>query len=79
MVTAYVIVKVYPGEENKVSQEILKIKGILEAAFTWGYSDMLLKVKTDSLEELREMIFNKLRKIPGINDTQTVIVSEYFL
>jgi len=78
-VIAYVSVKVDPGKEYDVAQEIGKIDGIAEAALTYGFSDILLKVNVESIEALNELVFNKIRKIQGIKDTQTVIVSEYLL
>jgi DNA-binding Lrp family transcriptional regulator len=79
MVVAYIIVKVDPGREGEVTEKIVEVHGVTEGALTWGYSDILLKVNVDSIEKLRNVIFNTIRKIPGINDTQTIIVSEYFL
>ncbi len=79
MVVAYVVVKVEPGREGEVTKKIVKVDGVTEGALTWGFSDILLKVNVESIDKLRDVVFNVLRKIPGINDTQTIIVSEYFL
>jgi DNA-binding Lrp family transcriptional regulator len=79
MVTAYVMVKVTPGQEWDVSQNIINVKGVSKAALTWGISDLFLKVDVESMEELKEIVFQEIRKIPGITDTQTIIVSEYIL
>ncbi len=78
MVTAYIIVKVSPGKEADVMQELVKTNGIAEGAVTWGFSDILLKVNVDSTDELKDIVFKTIRKIEGITDTQTIIVSEYF-
>lgn len=79
MVTAYVLMKVEPGKESEVWQNIAKIKGIREAALTWGFCDMLLKVNVESTKKLTDVVMYKLRKIPKVKDTHTIIVSEYLL
>ena len=78
MVTAYIIVKVEPGKEGDVTQELVKINGITEGTLTWGFSDVLLKVNVESDEKLKDIVFKIIRKIPGITDTETIIVSETF-
>jgi len=79
MVTAYVLVKVEPGKEGEIAEDIGKLKDIREAALTWGFCDILLKVDVESREKLSDLVFQGLRKIPGVKETQTIIVSEYIL
>jgi len=75
MVMAYVLVKVEPGKESGVAQEIVKIKGVREAAWTYGFCDILLKAEVESMEKLDKVIFKNLRKTPGVISTETIIVS----
>jgi DNA-binding Lrp family transcriptional regulator len=72
---AYVLVKIYPGKECGVACEIGKIKEITEAAWTYGFCDMMLHVKTESTKELEEVVLNRIRNIPGVQSTQTINVS----
>jgi DNA-binding Lrp family transcriptional regulator len=79
MVRAYVTLQVEPGKEPDVGQNLMKIGGIAEAALTYGFCDILLKVDVESVEALKNMVFQKLRKIEGVRETQTIIVSEYLI
>ncbi len=79
MVTAYVAIKVEPGNESKLLQKLMKIKGIREAALSWGFCDILLKVEVESNKKLTDLVFLKIRKIPEVKETQTIIISEYIL
>ncbi len=79
MVRAYICLKVEPGKEGKVAESLVKISGIAEAAWTYGFCDILLKVDVGSVEDLNDMVFHKVRAIEGVHDTQTIIVSEYLL
>jgi len=36
---------------------------------------MMLHVKTESTQELEEVVLNGIRKIPGVQSTQTIAVS----
>ena len=72
---AYVLVKIHPGKESGVACEIGRIEEITEAAWTYGFCDMMLHVKAESTEELEEVVLNRIRKIPGVQSTQTITES----
>lgn len=72
---AYVLVNIHPGKESGVACEVAKIKQITEAAWTYGFCDMMLDVKAESMEQLEDVVLNRIRKIPGVQSTQTITVS----
>jgi len=72
---AYVLVKVEPGKESGVAQEIVKVKEVKEAAWTYGFCDILLKAEVESMPDLDKIVFRKLRRTPGVISTETIIVS----
>ena len=72
---AYVLVKVEPGKESGVAREIVKAKEVKEAAWTYGFCDILLKAEAESMNELDKIVFNRIRKTPGVTSTETIIVS----
>jgi len=72
---AYVLVKVEPGKENGVAREIVKAKEVREAAWTYGFCDILLKTEAASINELDKIVFNRIRRTPGVVSTETIIVS----
>jgi DNA-binding Lrp family transcriptional regulator len=72
---AYVLVKVEPGKESGVAQEIVRVKAVKEAAWTYGFCDILLKAEVESMPDLDKIVFNKLRRTPGVISTETIIVS----
>jgi DNA-binding Lrp family transcriptional regulator len=71
----YVLVKVQPGKESGVARETVKIEGITEAMWTYGFCDILFKVNVRSVEELNKVVLRKIRMIPGVRSTETIIVS----
>jgi DNA-binding Lrp family transcriptional regulator len=72
---AYVLVKVEPGKESGVAQEIVRVKEVKEAAWTYGFCDILLKAEVESMPDLDKIVFRKLRRTPGVISTETIIVS----
>ncbi|MFH0848869.1 MAG: Lrp/AsnC ligand binding domain-containing protein [archaeon] len=75
IVIAYSMVKVEPGRESGVAQEILKIDGVREASWTSGFCDIMFRAEAGSVKELGRTVLKRVRKTPGVVRTETVVVS----
>jgi len=71
--TAYVLINCDLGSEEKVISELKSIKGVVEVHGTFGAYDILAKVEAGLVEELRETITWKIRKIANIRSTLTLM------
>ncbi len=76
MPIAFVLINTEPANEEKVLQEVVKIEGIEEAYILYGVYDILAKIKTESMENLKQTIIWQIRKIEGVVSTLTLIVAE---
>ena len=76
MPTAYILVNCTLGSEEKIISEIAKLSDVKEVRGTYGVHDIFVKVKTDNTEALNHTITSKVRKIPGITSTVTLVVIE---
>jgi len=76
LISAYILAKVETGKDRQVLREISKIPGVNKASMTLGTYDLCIEVSFETMEELDEFIFDKLRKIPKIRETVTIICSE---
>jgi len=76
MPEAYVLAKVEIGKDRKILETIKKLAGATEVTFTYGAYDLHAKVKFDTMEELDDFIFEKMRKISGIKETMTLVVPD---
>ena len=76
MILAYVLAKVEAGKDRETLNGIKKISGVKRARATYGTYDLVVEVSFDSIEELDEFVFDRLRKIPHVKETVTVICSE---
>ncbi len=82
ILTAYVLVHydIYAfGNKNdleKLRIELLCLPKVEEVKYITGQFDILLKVRLKDMDELSTIILNKLRKIPGIGQTESIFVLE---
>ena len=74
MDTAYVLVKSEMAHEMDVMNEILKIDNVKEAKGTFGVYDIFIKIQSDSLKEIEDIITKKIRKIKHVISTDTLSV-----
>jgi DNA-binding Lrp family transcriptional regulator len=76
MPSAYVLFNVSPGFEAYVLNEAKKIGGIQEAYVSYGVYDLILKVKAHTNEELKELVMFKLRRLPNVTATLTLMLND---
>lgn len=68
---AFVVVTCFPGEENKTKEFLNEIPQVKDSNFVKGAFDILVKIKTSSAYELREMLW-KIRSFPSVRSTLTL-------
>ncbi|MEM4033448.1 MAG: Lrp/AsnC ligand binding domain-containing protein, partial [Sulfolobales archaeon] len=64
------------GSENEVAQILSKIEGVKEVYEVYGIYDIVVKVEAQTHEALREIIINRIRRIPKVKSTTTMLVIE---
>ncbi len=74
MVKAYILIKAKVGKEENVLKEILGLSVTEEAHKVFGPYDIVAEVRGRDMETLIEIITEKVRKIDGIEDTQSILV-----
>jgi DNA-binding Lrp family transcriptional regulator len=74
MVKAYVLIKAHVGKEDAVLREVLSLSVTDEAHKVFGPYDIVAEVRGRDMETLVEIITEKVRKIDGIEDTQSILV-----
>ncbi len=76
MVQAYILIKVEAGRDAEVHKEIAQLSNIEKVNATYGIYDLIIEVELSKIEELDVFVFNKLRKVPGVKETATLIISK---
>jgi len=79
MVTAFVLVKVGTSEQlnfvKTVKEDVSKIRGVKNVYSVFGRYDLVVQVDASNLEELSRTIIDKMRAIPGVLSTESLIMS----
>ena len=73
MATKHVLINCEVGSEEAVISELKSIEEVVEVHGTFGAYDILAKVSSNQVEALRETITWKIRKIPKIRSTLTLM------
>ena len=61
---------------DSVAEELQKIKAIIRLNYTTGNYSMFIEIVCKDIDELREVLHDKLQKIKGIERTETFISLE---
>jgi DNA-binding Lrp family transcriptional regulator len=76
MPTAYVLINCDLGSEESIIGELKKLRETVEVSGVYGVYDIVAKVRSDTMEKLRETITWHVRKIDKVRSTLTMIVIE---
>lgn len=76
MPEAIVLVNTDIGSEEEVLNKISNIEGVTEVYVVYGVYDLVVKVSASTTEELKDIISSKIRKLPNVRSTLTMIVVE---
>ena len=73
MAEAYILINCEIGSEEDVITSLKSVPGIKEVHGTFGAYDILAKIESAQVEDLRETITWKIRKIDIIRSTLSLI------
>jgi len=73
MVISYTMVRVFPANDKDVYTSVKDYDEVMDVILTYGEYDLIIKVESNSLEDLDNFIFNKLRTTQGVAATTTLL------
>jgi DNA-binding Lrp family transcriptional regulator len=76
MPTAYVLINCDLGSEEEIIKELKKLPEVIEVSGVYGVYDIIVKIKSDAMDKLRETITWHVRRIDKVRSTLTMIVIE---
>ncbi len=76
MPTAYVLINCDLGSEDDIIRELKKLPEAVEVSGVYGVYDIIAKIRSDTMDKLRETITWHVRKIDKVRSTLTMIVIE---
>ena len=78
MVKAYILFKVSSGAEREVCKKIVNFDEVLLSGIIYGEYDVIAKVLVPDMEALEQFLSGKMRKVPGVILTSTMIVAREY-
>lgn len=73
MEISYVLIQCDLGCEEAIIKKLVTIPQIKEVRGTYGVFDIFVKIEADSKDEIDNIMTNKIRKLPNIRGTNTLI------
>ena len=77
-VKAYIMMNVNAGSEDEVCGELVEFEEVEEVATIYGEYDAVIKVHAKDMGHLDRFILDKLREIPNIILTATMLIAKKF-
>ncbi len=73
MATAYVLLTTDLGAETEVMKDMKIIVEIKEAHMVYGVYDIIARIEADTMEDLKNIISWKVRRLSRVRSTLTMI------
>jgi DNA-binding Lrp family transcriptional regulator len=77
-VKAYIMMNIKSGSEDEVCEKLLDYDEIEEVSTIYGEFDVIAKVKAKDMNSLDNLIVRRLRSIPDIILTATMLIAREF-
>lgn len=76
MVRSFVLINVDIGSEEDVLEELEAVEEVREAHTVYGVYDLIALIEAETMQELKDVISFKIRRLDKIRSTLTMIVVE---
>ena len=73
---AYLLITVGSGKEKDIAEALKNYKEIKQAHILFGEWDIICLVEINSPEHLGTFVMEKIRTLPGVKLTSTMIVAQ---
>jgi DNA-binding Lrp family transcriptional regulator len=77
-ILAYVLFKVSSGTEREVAQKLIEFDEVRQADIVFGEYDVVAKMLTTDLDALEGFLSEKVRTVPNVLVTSTMIISREY-
>jgi len=76
MPMAFVLINAEIGSEEEVLKELKKVEGVVEAFVVYGVYDVVAKIRSDTMDKLKDLVTWHVRRLNKVRSTLTMIVVE---
>ena len=76
MPNAIILLNTEIGIESEILDEMCKLEEVERGYLIYGVYDILAEINAKSMDDLEQIITRRIRLIPGVRSTLTLIVSK---
>jgi DNA-binding Lrp family transcriptional regulator len=76
MARVYLLVNVLPGKDVSIRDTLRGMKGVVKADIVTGHYDIVAVLEAADTSEIFNNILKKIRRVKGINRTETFVAVE---
>lgn len=76
MARVYLLANVLPGKDRFIRDTLRGIRGVVAADIITGHYDIAAVIEGKDAPDIFDKIFTRIRKIKGINRTETFVAVE---
>ncbi|MEZ0290210.1 MAG: Lrp/AsnC ligand binding domain-containing protein [Sulfolobales archaeon] len=76
MAKALVLINTEVGGENETLDILKSLDEIKELYLVYGVYDIVALIEAETIEKLKDIITNKIRRLPKIRSTLTMVIVE---
>lgn len=73
METLYLLVETEVGHLEDVRRRIQSVPNVVEVEAVTGPYDLIVKVQAPHINEALDIVVHKIRRVPGIKGTETLV------
>jgi DNA-binding Lrp family transcriptional regulator len=73
MMKAYVLINTELGQEAAVVEALSEVQGIAGVHSLYGIYDVIAQVEAESMDKVKEIVFNNIRRLDSVKTTITLI------
>ncbi|RLI10428.1 Lrp/AsnC family transcriptional regulator [Candidatus Bathyarchaeota archaeon] len=73
---AFVLINTDMGSEAEVSKALREIEEVKDVYGVYGVYDLVVRLEAESMQQLKDAIGNKIRRLKNVRSTLTMIVIE---
>ncbi|MCK4582821.1 Lrp/AsnC ligand binding domain-containing protein [Candidatus Bathyarchaeota archaeon] len=70
---AYVLLNAELGQEASIIDALQGIKEIIKIHSLYGIYDLIIEMETDSMDRVKEVVFNNVRRLDHVKSTITLL------
>ena len=74
MISAVVLLNTDSGTQDQILESLKLVDGVEEAHALYGLYDLLVKIKGNSVDKLREIAKQRIKPIAGVNSSLTLMI-----